>query len=890
MRLARMMAACSGAVLLCAAAWAYQPRCNVVRAVYIHASDVVPAEVWQPYGAGGRYVSDRAHSGRFSLMCENAGGPGSGAGVVQVVELNQRQPRPVKIAGWSMAEGVEGKRGWQYSLYVDFVLADGKPWPMKIATFDTGTHGWQYSEAVVVPPKPIRSARFYAFLREFPGKVWFDDLFFGEVGGPNLLRCPGFEMEGRVDEGRRERIFRRWREMGANGMHVYLSPNRPYWPSKLVKTPFQPGQSPLEGFLAAARRAGIGVWTTPSPLWHRIRSADDPDFPEYYCPNGRWGDEWVAVLEDLARFDFAGISLVPDEYNYNNGRLKRRYAKHRDQRVRKFYQQMPGYCDCPACRRLFKQRYGIDLPDLHRMRPTEPYRLYINFRYETTLRWLKRCAEAVKRVNPRCLADSLICVTPVCSDFWWGPGVAWDLVGYGTKIDFLTTDPYILLHNYLGDSTHWYVTETALRLSGASPRRVCGVVLEPCRLRKEYRELEPIEVYGAALSAVFHGAREVFYFHWVHISGRSGVAENPVQTQRNVAAAFGLLKRIDSWLDGARSPGGVALLHSRASEDWWRFYCLGRRPEEAGPPLTHPRAEPRYASLAQVEVLMALLRCGLPVDLLYLDSAREAELRRYDVIVVPFPFAVPDGAARMLQRLAAGGRRVVVISEVGSLAEDGRVRPRPALLDLLGLQSKPRGAAAGRLDGLGGAGGAEEFTGYAEVEPKAGVEVLARIGGRPAVLRRRVGRGEVWFLAGEFGAGLPRDYSNWHRGRDRRVYPPVLQPGHLQVLLRAIFGGPQAPDDWPHLQPLPVPGAGDDLEAAWMVNRRGELLALFANWRAEAQAARARVPGRWAGGVVEAWGIGAGPEVRRFRAELSGRSLRVRLGPQELAVVRIRRR
>ncbi|MBM4079799.1 MAG: hypothetical protein FJ278_08875 [Planctomycetes bacterium] len=43
--------------------------------------------------------------------------------------------------------------------------------------------------------KPVRSAAFYALFRNtHAGKVWFDDLFFGELGSDvNLLKNPGFE-------------------------------------------------------------------------------------------------------------------------------------------------------------------------------------------------------------------------------------------------------------------------------------------------------------------------------------------------------------------------------------------------------------------------------------------------------------------------------------------------------------------------------------------------------------------------------------------------------------------------------------------------------------------------------------------------------------------------
>ena len=98
---------------------------------------------------------------RRSLRCIRCVGRAGerGQGVSQRIELNQTEPRPVKISGWSRSENVPGEKSYRYSLYVDFGFADGESWPMKLAMFDTGTHGWQYCETVVTPPKPLRRLR-----------------------------------------------------------------------------------------------------------------------------------------------------------------------------------------------------------------------------------------------------------------------------------------------------------------------------------------------------------------------------------------------------------------------------------------------------------------------------------------------------------------------------------------------------------------------------------------------------------------------------------------------------------------------------------------------------------------------------------------------------------
>jgi hypothetical protein len=88
---------------------------------------------------------------------------------------------------------VSGASDAHYSIYVDLLYTDGTPLWVQTAKFKTGTHDWQQSEFVIHPAKPVKSATVHALFRYHSGTAWFDDLFFGEEGGQNLLRNPGLE-------------------------------------------------------------------------------------------------------------------------------------------------------------------------------------------------------------------------------------------------------------------------------------------------------------------------------------------------------------------------------------------------------------------------------------------------------------------------------------------------------------------------------------------------------------------------------------------------------------------------------------------------------------------------------------------------------------------------
>ncbi len=816
------------------------PRGNVVRGLYCGSRELLSTGAWGPWGSGFELDRAQAHGGNWSLKCTSADEKSS-SGAGQTVKLDQAEARPILISGWSKCRRVKGERSYKYSLYVDLRYQDGESFPMQIATFSPGTHDWEHSEFLIRPKKPLASARFYAFIREQPGTVWFDDLFFGEPGGKNLLRDPGFEASEHPDTSERDKVLDTFADLNANAIHIYLNRGSLEPPNPPAKR-----RDAVADFLTAAHRRGFGVWVTMGAGGRPVSSADDPNFPEYFCVNGQWGRDWSELIAFAAQRPFDAVGFVPDEYNWSNGGLKRRYAKARDERVREFYAKLPAYCNCPDCRKKFEAMFDEPFPELPPGDPPGPdpiWLKFVQFRYASTTDWIRRTAEAVRRVNKDIRLDSMICVTPICSDRWLSPGVAWDQVGYRSGIDILQTDPYILLHNYLGDSTHWYVTETATHLVGANRKRRAGVTLEASRLRPStekapYRNLDPVEVYGSAYSAVFRGAREVFWWHYSHLTGKSNALEKPEENYNLVKDCYAVLKSLDSFLPPQPRPQKIAVLHSRASEDLFSLYV--KAPDSSG--LTHKTEDRRYGYLAQKEVLYALFREGVPFDLYYLEQVTKEQLAPYQVLIVPFPFVVSEERVKLLEGLAAAGKKLLVISECGRCDGLGLPRPAGGLQSLVGLSGWPRGEKEGELTfeaGAGFLGGQTVGTlkAYGAV-PVQGAEVWAKVAGTPAVLHRRVGAGEVVYVAGELGYGLPATRQNEKRTHAERILPPPLRSGHVRVLLSALdylLGAPCS------LFVRKPPGREVEVQVVWLP--RGKALLLATNWENSPVSVEVRVPG-----------------------------------------------
>lgn len=137
-----------------------------------------PAFAVVPSGATGATATKPLSKGQVHYWLQKAFESKS-MGASQSVPLNQPQPQMLAIEGWSKAEAVSGQRDSSYSLYVDLTYADGGNLWGQVATFDTGTHDWQFSRALIPADRPFRSANIHLLFRGHGGTAWFKDVRFG---------------------------------------------------------------------------------------------------------------------------------------------------------------------------------------------------------------------------------------------------------------------------------------------------------------------------------------------------------------------------------------------------------------------------------------------------------------------------------------------------------------------------------------------------------------------------------------------------------------------------------------------------------------------------------------------------------------------------------------
>ncbi|MGC8667232.1 MAG: hypothetical protein ACP5VE_03825 [Chthonomonadales bacterium] len=141
---------------------------------------------WAPFEHGYVLDSEVKHGGAHAIRCSNSSASaGSGASVTLV--LNQTRPTPIVVTGWSKAQDVSGTANSDYSIYVDLEYQDGTPLWGQVAPFHTGTHDWQRAQVLIVPAKPVKSARVYALFRNHVGTVWFDDFQASQIAGSGIF-------------------------------------------------------------------------------------------------------------------------------------------------------------------------------------------------------------------------------------------------------------------------------------------------------------------------------------------------------------------------------------------------------------------------------------------------------------------------------------------------------------------------------------------------------------------------------------------------------------------------------------------------------------------------------------------------------------------------------
>ncbi len=154
----------------------------------IDADDDCIPDLWVPYVKGFVYdtSTNNYKTGKRSVYVKNDSMT-EYRGIYTRYVLEQSIAEDILISGWSKAVNVSGNKDYNYSIYVDAFYQDGTPLYGEVASFNSGTHEWEYSEKIIKPEKPIKYVNIYCLFRNHTGEAWFDNLSLSKYIEPNYI-------------------------------------------------------------------------------------------------------------------------------------------------------------------------------------------------------------------------------------------------------------------------------------------------------------------------------------------------------------------------------------------------------------------------------------------------------------------------------------------------------------------------------------------------------------------------------------------------------------------------------------------------------------------------------------------------------------------------------
>jgi hypothetical protein len=361
------------------------------------------------------------------------------------------------------------------------------------------------------------------------------------------------------------------------------------------------------------------------------------------------------LYRELIEAGADGIALGGDEFFHYGHTGKQEHASSicRDAGLLK-----QRACE-PTCEELFHARYGAQ-PQPHAFFSPQLARWKL-FEYERLGELFAGYSTAVRAQSDRAIVTSLLRAGEENRPAF---GVAYDILGWQGGVSEMGSNPYWSHNSYLG---HYYFANETKKLAGASRERKAVLTLQATPRFDPNGYSEPLLLYGPAFSSLMHGAKGInFYKHDYLFAGGLHDAGPWVEKFFRFTAVLD-----EKGMQDYTAPKTVALLYSRASEDWWQ---LRHRTQGVA------AAE---AILYHSAVMEVLLRYGVPFDLFFLDQPASLDaLADYALLVLPYPYAVTEPAVARIGNALQKGARAISLRRTGEVNEFGEPHRVPLLRTL----------------------------------------------------------------------------------------------------------------------------------------------------------------------------------------------------------------
>jgi len=405
----------------------------------------------------------------------------------------------------------------------------------------------------------------------------------------------------------------------------------------------------LGPFVKAMHKAGLKVGGSQYAEW--------PWFP------GKAGrNTWPREEYDrLPSSPYPRYTCVISDVFYRNGKtmFNRNMIGRGDQSLDSMYvvgdeyYYKPHHLPLPKsdpCHQRFSERFGKPVPETEAN--TQAYRDWVRFCYEGVAENIEYLSKQAKDYHPELNTVAGLSIDFMLFQNRIAHGISPDIVARQAKsLDYLVLNPY---PEYHGQMKHNLVTLMAKYGSAAAPGGRFGMVLQGARTSGHVkpRLFRAVDVYGGMLSAYIHGARYLSIYRLDYLA----------KTFNDVALGFKTIEALDKvGFADARPAKTIALCISRASQDWWW--------------IAHAKDNSAVKNRAMVSDEMMidfLLRRGYPFDLYFLDYPEElTNLGQYDLIILPFPYAVSKEAAKQINLAMDDGAQVLAMQTPGVVDQNG---------------------------------------------------------------------------------------------------------------------------------------------------------------------------------------------------------------------------
>jgi len=357
--------------------------------------------------------------------------------------------------------------------------------------------------------------------------------------------------------------------------------------------------------------------------------------------NPQWRSIVLAQTEEMARYDIG--SIIYDE-------LLREWG------------YIGALCYCPACRRIFREEIGDDMPEEEDW-DNPLWVKFVQWRYDKVVEFIEEIDRTIKRVNPD--------VAHTCI-YKGNPGVSWkrswDSERTGAIYEYLVND--IAGVRKVSEASHW-----RRAMSRRRPEIACGISFEVgSYTHYHYSDKsipKPRDMFLAdVMTALANGVTPGFeYMGWTNRrfwDKKKRTMCSPTYDKIYFEASQEIQRR-EPWLVDAEKLRYAVQLHSRRTRDF-RYHTK-----------IEPYTESYYGwheGMVNGQVLHDMTSEG---------RLTAADLKPYKVLVMPNIACLSDGQADAVRAYVEQGGGLVATFGTSLFDETGKERPDFALADVLGV-------------------------------------------------------------------------------------------------------------------------------------------------------------------------------------------------------------